>query len=189
MAVLERADHRGLVDDLPARGVDDDGALLELADERLADVALGLRAERDVHAEHVRLREHLVEAVEAEVLAPRGRVRDRAARVVHDAHGERVRKLREAQPDPAEAEDRERAPGQVVRGTRAVGGLPLADAEVLLGVREEAEGGDDEVESGGRGRIVDSAGGVRYSNSYWGSVSSAMRLRTSCKIAIVLSPR
>ena len=61
MAVLESADHRGLVDDLPARGVDDDGALLELADERLADVALGLRAERDVHAEHVRLREHLVD--------------------------------------------------------------------------------------------------------------------------------
>ena len=142
-----------------------------------------------MHAEHVRLREHLVEAVEAEVLAPRGRVRDRAARVVHDAHGERVRKLREAHPDSAEAEDRERAPGQVVRGAGAVGGLPLADAEVLLGVREEAEGGDDEVESGGRGRVVDGTGGVRYSYAYWGSVSSTMRLRNNCKVAIVQSPR
>lgn len=145
MSALQSFNHGSLVDDLATSSVDQHSALAHLANHLRAHKALRLLAQRDMHADDVRLREHLVEAVLAVVLAPLGRVLVRAAVVVHDAHGERVHEVREAQTDAAQSEDSDRAPGEVERVAGAQIVLPAACAHVALGLRELAQRGDDEV--------------------------------------------
>lgn len=162
MSVSQRGHQRLLVDDLPARGVDDHGAPLQLADQCCVDEALRLGGVWHVHAERVRLREHLVEARPIEVLAPRGRVWGGAPAVVEYAHREGVRELREAQADPAEPEDRERASSEVPRAPRGVPGLPVPGTQATLARGEVAQSGDEQVKRGGGSRVVDCAGRVGH---------------------------
>ena len=165
MSVFERTDHCRLIDDLSSGSIHDERALLELPDHLLIDHTFCILSERNVHAKDIRLREHLIELVRCEVLAPVGSERVLAARVVDDAHGEGVCKLSEAQPDTTETEDGKRTSGKVVGVSGLVSRFPLSCAEVLLGVREVAECGDHEVESGGRSRVVDCSWRVRHDDS------------------------
>ena len=166
MSVFEGSDERVLVDDLASRGVDDDGALLERADDPLADEPLRLGVEREMDAQNVGLGEHGPEV--GDVLTPGGGGRDPAPGVVDDAHREGVRELGEAGADPAETEDAEGASGEVVGSGRDGGGLPCPGAQGALAVWELADGGEDQVERCGRRCVVDDARGVGYGDAWGG---------------------
>lgn len=104
--------------------------------------------------------------------------------MVHDAHRERVRELGQALPDAAEPEDSKRAPSEIVRRAGFVRGLPLAGAQSLLGLREEAEGGDKQVERGcGRG-VVYGTGGIGDEDTCEESVSVCSRAGRATKYSL-----
>ena len=159
MAAFERPDQRRLVDDLPARGVDDDRAWLQRPDHLLANQAHRLRAQWHVDAQHVCLREHRVDV--REVLAERGRVGIPAARVVDHAHREGVDELREAPADAPEPEDRERLPREVVRARADACGLPLELAHGALRVRVLPHRREEQVQRRRRRGVIYSPRGVR----------------------------
>ena len=79
VSVFERTDHCRLIDDLSSGSIHDERALLELPDHLLIDHTFCILSERNVHAKDIRLREHLIELVRCEVLAPVGSERVLAA--------------------------------------------------------------------------------------------------------------
>ena len=164
VSVFEGSDERVLIDDLASGGVDDDGALLERADDVLADEPLGVGVEREMDAEDVGLGEHGFEV--GDVLAPGGGGGVPAPGMVEDAHGEGVGEVGEAGADPAESEDAEGASGEVVCAACDRGGFPCPGAEGALAVGELADGGEDEVECCGGCCVVDDAGGVGYGDAW-----------------------
>lgn len=166
MTVFECTNQRCLVDDFSASSVHDDRALLELPDHLLVHHAFRVLPERDVHAKHVRLCEHLVEPGRVEVLAPVGSLRVLAARMIDNTHREGMCELGEAEADTAKTQNGKRASGQVVGVTSLVPRLPLSCAEVLLGVCEMAECGDHKIETSGGGRVIDCSWRVGDGDSY-----------------------
>src|SRR4051794_11582626 len=80
MPVLDGTNEGSLVDDLATRRVDDKRTLLQTAELVLADEPLRLLLQRRMYAEHVRLREELVQALLGVVLTPGRQVRLRVAR-------------------------------------------------------------------------------------------------------------
>lgn len=163
MPVFQSANHGVFIDHFATGCVDDDATPLHRPDLLLAHEVSRIGTQRDMQAEDVRLLEELVHALD--VLAPLGRVRDLAPGVVDDAHGEGTDEMGETEADPAEAEDAERASREVVRLARGYRRFPRPFPEGTLAPGKVAETGNNEEERGGRGGIVDGAGGVGHSDA------------------------
>ena len=145
VSVLERPDHRFFVYDLPSRGINDDRPLLQRPDHLLAHKALCVLIERNMHTQHVRLRQHLVEALRGVVFAPPWRVHDLTTIVVDDAHGEGVDKFCEAKANATEAENSNRAACRVMSVAGVEASFPLSCADVTLGLGKLTKGGHEQV--------------------------------------------
>ena len=166
MTVLERTNQCLLVNDFSPRRVDDDAPPLHPLDLALAHKVDRLYAEGDVHAQYVRLLAQRLEALD--VLAPSGRIGNAVPAVVYDAHRKGMHEACEAEADPAESKDAERARGQVVRVTGGNRGFPRPGVQGALRLGEVAEGGEDEVECSGSRGIVHSTRGVGDGDAWRG---------------------
>ena len=131
MSVLQRPDHRRLVQHPATRCVHDDAPALHRPDLALPDQTARLLAQRHVHAQHVRPCTKRVHALN--VLAPLWYVGPTAPTVVQHAHGKGVYKVREGEADPTEPEDAEGARGQIVRVPGGDGLVPGAGVEGSFG--------------------------------------------------------
>lgn len=100
----ERRDERGLVDERPARGVEQDRAALHRGECARVERVTRLARERRVKGNDVGLGEQLRERN-----LPRERVCERVARREQHAHPECVRAMRDGLADPSEAEEPERS--------------------------------------------------------------------------------
>lgn len=160
MTILERANHRFLVNHLSPRCIHDDTPPLHRPNLPLAHEMHRVFSERYMYTQHIRLATQRLQTVH--VLAPRRCVYYAVAVVIHDAHGKGMYEVGETEADPAESNNTEGAVGEIVRVPRGDGCFPRACVKGTFGSGKVAKGGEDEVEGCSGGCVVDGARGIRH---------------------------
>src|SRR5438105_4547294 len=124
MALVERIGERVLIDDLAARHIDKDAALLHQREARLVEEARRLRRPLAAHDDEIALRQQAVELRGAGQFAETWRQRlagtRRCAACPDDPHAERGAEPADIAPDAAGADD---AGGLAFDQQRAIGAM------------------------------------------------------------------
>jgi hypothetical protein len=140
-ALLKRGEQRRLVDQRPARGIDDDRARLHARELRRADDPRRALGEHHVQRDRIRRREELVLADKLGTRVARGRLGQVLA-PGNDAHVHGLGDTGHAPADPAEAENAERPPLQ--HRTEPHVGLEAPCSHGPVAGRQVTEGGQQQ---------------------------------------------